>query len=154
MSGDLRLHRVTWYSSNRQTKQSLLYLLVKKCPEHGERDVKEKHLQHHLCLSNQSFLQQTRMAQEELLMKRRATIAQTAIHSTATGQDTSCNIYTPPELCMLWVPLLISVKKHKVCLWVCEGPLVKGDTHIRDPRLLACILTAAQHLALCAALFF
>lgn len=70
MSGDLRVHRVTLYSPDCQAKQFLLYLLVKKRPEHGERDVKEKHLQHHLSLSNQSFLQQTRITQEELGKER------------------------------------------------------------------------------------
>lgn len=71
MSGDLRVHTVTWYISYCQAKQFLLYLLVKKRPEHGERDVKEKHLQHHLSLNNQSFLQRTRITQEEFVKKKK-----------------------------------------------------------------------------------
>lgn len=67
MSGDLSIRRVTWYSCSYQAKQFLLYLLVKKCPEHGERDVKEKHLQHHLRLSNQLFLQKVKITQEKLV---------------------------------------------------------------------------------------
>lgn len=70
MSGDLRVQGVTWYSCNCQAKQFLLYLLVKKRPEHGERDVKEKHLQHHFSLNNQSFLQQMRITQGKLVKKK------------------------------------------------------------------------------------
>lgn len=132
MSGDLRVHTVTWYISYCQAKQFLLYLLVKKRPEHGERDVKEKHLQHHLSLNNQSFLQRTRITQEEFVKKKKKKgQLQTAVHST-TGEDTSGNPYPRPKLCILWVLLLISVKKHKVCLWVWEGLPVKGDTGIRE----------------------
>lgn len=34
-----------------------VYLLVEESPEHGQRDVEEQHLQHHLHLGNQEFLE-------------------------------------------------------------------------------------------------
>lgn len=37
-----------------------MYLLVKESPEHGQGDVKEQNLQHHLHLGNQEFLHQSR----------------------------------------------------------------------------------------------
>lgn len=37
-----------------------VYLLVKESPEHGQRDVEEHHLQNHLDLRDQKFLQPIR----------------------------------------------------------------------------------------------
>lgn len=105
MSSDLRVCRLTWYSANYQGKQFLLYLLVKNCPEHGERDVKEKHPKHHLCLSNQSFLQKIKINKRNWFKKRRGKKKkrgfQIAIHITAIDKDPSCNVYPHIQLCIL-----------------------------------------------------
>lgn len=39
------------------SKKTGNHLLVKESPEHGQRDVEEHHLQHHLHLGNQKFLE-------------------------------------------------------------------------------------------------
>lgn len=138
----------TWHSYNCKAKPFLLYLLVEKCPEHGEWDVKEQHLQHHLSLSNQPFLQWRRMIKKKGISEKPQTVPLlfTAQQQVETW-DLSCSVYPHPELWMLWVLLLTSVKKHKVCFWVWGGLLVKGDTDSRKASCHAHTATAAEGLA-------
>jgi len=43
--------------ANPRRKLPVAYLLVEESPEHGQGDVEEQNLQHHLYLGNQKFLE-------------------------------------------------------------------------------------------------